>query len=419
MDDIFELGKKDAVRNYVLTPPQMGMYIENKRNPDSVMYNCTICLSGKRGELNLDRLTEAIKMVVDNHVAFRVRIDDSMGTPVMKEMEDFHLDIPVIETDDLIKEKKCLIRPFDLKNENLIRCYILLCKEECEIVFDMHHIIIDGISFGGIVLKEIAAIYEGRSIIPEKISQLDLSIAQKYLEQTEEYMQAEQYYKDYLYSYEKPETMIEDFENHPSVQNHPAGVCEVSVRDEYNGISMKRWAKDNKLSAATMFLAAHQYIYARFAGTDRAISILATHGRYHQKMSDTVGMMVASIPIYTTVRDEEMVMDYLKNVRIDLKNGMKNSIYPLLKISENYDFSDGVIFGYEGNIIADWKIGESTFSMKYLPWNTTSDKLNILVFEEKDGYTVRATYRADLYCEEHIRGMILRLILSEVKKLRV
>ena len=415
IDDIFELAKKDPVKNYVLTPPQMEMYIENKRNPDSVMYNCAICLPCKRGDLDLDRLIEAIQKAVDNHVAFRVRIDDSGKMPVMKEIKDFHLEIPMIETDDLIKEKKRLIRPFDLKNENLIRCYILLCEEDCEILFDMHHIIIDGTSFGNIVLKEIATLYEGGMIVPEKISQLDLSIAQKYLEQTEEYASAEQYYKEYLGDYEKPETMMEDFENHTSVINHPAGICEVSVKDDYNGISLKKWAKEHHLSAATMFLAAQQYSYARFAGTNRAMSFLATHGRYHKEIFDTVGMMVATVPMYIIFQEEETVEDFLRTVRTNLKDGMKNGIYPLLKIAEKHDISDSVLFGYEGKITQDWQIAGLSIPHLYLPWDTTSDKLGILVFEEKDGYRVRATYRADLYCEENIRAYLdtFEQILSE------
>lgn len=415
LDNIFDLAKKDSEKVYVLTPPQMEMYIENKRNPDSVMYNCAICFPCKKGDLNLQKLSEAIKKAVDNHAAFRVRIDDSGKMPVMKEIKDFHLDIPVIETDDLVKEKKRLIRPFDLKNENLIRCYILLCKDECEILFDMHHIIIDGTSFGHVVLKEIATLYEGGSIATEKISQLDLSIAQKYLEQTEEYASAGQYYKEYLSTYEKPETMIEDFEDHPSVINHPAGICEVSVRDDYNGISLKSWAKEHHLSAATMFLAAQQYSYARFAGTDRAMSFLATHGRYHKEVFDTVGMMVATVPIYTTIREEETVEDFLRGVRTHLKDGMKNGIYPLLKIAEEHDVSDSVLFGYEGKITQDWQIAGVSLPHLYLPWDTTSDKLGILVFEEKDGYRVRATYRADLYREENIKAYLdtFETILSE------
>ena len=93
--------KKDE---YPLTPIQMGLYLDYLQHPQSTRYNIPYMYKFKKGELDKERLIEAIKKAVNNHIGLKVRIQNSDGTPVMILRDNFDFDIKVIKTDNTEKE---------------------------------------------------------------------------------------------------------------------------------------------------------------------------------------------------------------------------------------------------------------------------------------------------------------------------
>ena len=72
------------MKEYPLTPSQMGVYLACINDPDSLIYNSPLCYNFDKGTVDIERLKSAVETAVKNHEALRYYIDTSSGEPVMK-----------------------------------------------------------------------------------------------------------------------------------------------------------------------------------------------------------------------------------------------------------------------------------------------------------------------------------------------
>lgn len=98
---------------------------------------------------------------------------------------------------------------------------------------DFHHIISDGTSVS-VICNDIALAYDGKELEPEKFSQLDLSVFEEKLEETEEYQKSKNYYDSIFSAVESKSEITEDLQriqrlrinrtvllNYPRTENSP------------------------------------------------------------------------------------------------------------------------------------------------------------------------------------------------------
>ncbi|MDE9590791.1 condensation domain-containing protein, partial [Xenorhabdus bovienii] len=76
-----------------------------------------------------------------------------------------------------------LIQPFDLAEPPLIKLYLVELEPERHVmVWDIHHIVLDGLS-GNIIFQELMQLYRGESLAPVRAQYRDyLSHEQAYLQ---------------------------------------------------------------------------------------------------------------------------------------------------------------------------------------------------------------------------------------------
>lgn len=104
----------------------------------------------------------------------------------MKLRDSVEFDIPVVQVNNLEQAGKDFVKPFDLEKDILFRFAIFECGDKSMFAMDFHHIISDGTSVS-VICNDIALAYDGKELEPEKFSQLDLSVFEEKLEETEEY----------------------------------------------------------------------------------------------------------------------------------------------------------------------------------------------------------------------------------------
>ena len=197
--DLIAESVKEAkeLKEYPLTPSQMGIYFACVSNPAGTMYNIPLCFTFKLSDgIDIEALVAAVKGAIKNHESLKFRIDDSSGSPVMRPCS-IKVDIPVINSSDseLSKIKSDFVKPFDLKNDTLFRILIVKTETKLCLLCDFHHIVFDGTS-SSVLFGEVSALYSGREIEPEYIGQFGMSVFEQKFEQTEEYKQAHDFYEN-------------------------------------------------------------------------------------------------------------------------------------------------------------------------------------------------------------------------------
>ncbi|WP_313563796.1 condensation domain-containing protein, partial [Ruminiclostridium cellobioparum] len=150
---------------YPVSSAQKRMYITSRFDGIGIGYNTPMAVIAE-GNIDSEKFEEAVKALIRRHEVFRTSFEvvgDEVVQRIHKEL-DFsieYLEVSEEETDNIVKK---FIKPFDLGIAPLLRVGLIKQnKNKYVIIWDMHHIITDGVSLG-LLLKEFTAFYEGRVV---------------------------------------------------------------------------------------------------------------------------------------------------------------------------------------------------------------------------------------------------------------
>ncbi|MHC5767665.1 MAG: amino acid adenylation domain-containing protein [Nostoc sp.] len=148
---------------------QQGLWFINQLTPDSPTYNIPIVISLK-GCINLAILQDSLNEIIRRHEVLRTSFTVVDGQPVQVINQAPPLilaveDLRSLPEEEHLQEAQRLAtefaqQPFDLSAQSLLRAKILqLSEKNYHLIITLHHIIADGWSIG-ILIKEIAVLYE-------------------------------------------------------------------------------------------------------------------------------------------------------------------------------------------------------------------------------------------------------------------
>ncbi|EPY07128.1 peptide synthetase 3, partial [Paenibacillus alvei TS-15] len=101
-------------------------------------------------------------------------------------------DLP--EEEAIAQRVSAFVRPFDLGQGPLLRVGLIeLSRERHLLLFDMHHIISDGVSMN-VLVQEFARLYEGDSLPELRIQYKDYAVWQQKLAQSEKMKEQEAFW---------------------------------------------------------------------------------------------------------------------------------------------------------------------------------------------------------------------------------
>ncbi|MCP5052160.1 MAG: polyketide synthase, partial [bacterium] len=164
-----------------------------------------------------ERFTEALNKLMDRHETLRTSFRLINGEPVQRVHREVEL-----ETEYRERERKsgCVdfIRPFDLSRAPLLRLGLIKMEEDRHILmFDMHHIISDGVSIA-IFLKEFMDLYAAKNPGPLLLQYKDFAQWQHRRLASGKFEKQEIYW-------------LERFSHEPPVLNMPTDFPRPAVQD--------------------------------------------------------------------------------------------------------------------------------------------------------------------------------------------
>jgi acyl carrier protein len=148
---------------------QQRLWFLDQLEPGSGFYNTPAAVR-LTGQLDLGALERTLNEVVRRHEVLRTRFVTLDGEAVQVISPAVRLTMPVVDLSEMaVEEREAEARrlaavevrsPFDLSAGPLLRVKLLRLGEEEQIVlFNMHHVVSDGWS-RGILVREVAALYE-------------------------------------------------------------------------------------------------------------------------------------------------------------------------------------------------------------------------------------------------------------------
>lgn len=394
---------------YDLSSAQKRMYILNKMEGHSTVYNeCHRILI--EGKLDRNKLESAFQQFVNRHEIMRTGFEMIESGPVQIVYDDVDFKIPFakVKEEDVLKVTDEFIQPFDLRKPPLIRASLLeVAKERHILLLDVHHIIIDGASFG-ILIKEIQALYRGSALRPLRIQYKDFANWQNKYLVSNAIKKQEEYWKQ-QFSDGIPVLNMPTDHPRPAVQSFHGRWYYFKL----DSIQTDRLKSICGITNTTLFMllyAAFNVLLHRYSSQEDIVVGIPVSGRNHEDVKNIAGMFVNTLPIRTSPKSNCKFSEYLEAVKETILKGLENQDYQyenlVDKLSVQRELNRNplfdILFSMQNTDIPDIQL--DGLSMKQCKVDSHKSKfdLSLLAAEKNNELEFGLEYCTDLFEEYSI-----------------
>ena len=383
--------KREIQENYPLTNTQEGIFIECTANMGSTIYNIPYLLKLDK-KVDLDKLAEAIDSTVAAHPYLKTRLFMSDEGEVLQKRDD-----ALTYKTQIINgmNRETLVRPYMLFNEQLFRFEIHRTCDGNYLFLDIHHIVADGTSLG-IILNDINRAYSGEKLEVEEYTSYDLALDNRDALASDAYKNAENYYKSVFENAGGSINFYPDKSGAaPTAEMYHRETSEFSVQD------VKAFCKKHGITENVFFISAFGITLGKYNFRKDAVFTTIYHGRNDSRLSDTVGMLVKTLPVYCDFSGS--TADCLNAVQQQLINSMNNDIYPFSQISHEFNIKADAMVIYQGDNFTFDNIGGEYAQEEPVQLNAAKAPVSISISIERNKFVFEIEYRGDMYNEETIK----------------
>ncbi|EJL22783.1 edeine biosynthesis hybrid PKS-NRPS EdeI [Brevibacillus sp. BC25] len=299
---------------YPATSSQQRIYVLEQMQEGAVAYNIpTIMLL--EGELDREAFERAFVSLVQRHESLRTSfsIVDGDLMQTIQPSVDFTLAYSEVDENEAKRTVEQFIQPFDLSKAPLVRGMLIrIDVNKHLLLFDMHHIISDGVSIN-ILIREFFQLYQGLELPELRIQYKDYSV-----------WQSEQLGNGVLAAQEKfwlkeldgelPVLNLPTDHPRPSVQSFEGDVLTFEIPQERTE-KILALAKNNGSTLYMTLLGALTIMLSKYAGEEDIIIGSPVAGRHHADLENIVGVFLNTLAMRNFPRSDRTVADFLQEVK--------------------------------------------------------------------------------------------------------
>ena len=414
LEELIESAK--GMQYYPLTENQLGVYYECVKNPDATKYIIPTTVRFAAGDVDVDRLKDAVVETIELHPYLKTRIVTHDGELMQKRCDDAVIeDIEIVKVESISDDEiiKNDVGPISLEDSQLFKFKIYETPDEVVLFSNFHHIITDGVSQNNL-FRDIADVYENRVIEEEIVDGYTYSVIEKELEASERYQSAKEFFDDKL---------TQGFESTvltPDLNGDPEKGKIKYFNETIDSQLINEFCNDNSVSKNTLFISSVILGLNKFTFSDKTLMTTIFNGRSSPNYFNTQGFLVKTIPFLINNENRKLsIMDFIKSVDQTWKDVLKNSIYPYTNIAEKYQLKPEFFYAYNEFLGSDeLKINNKSYRPQELAdaeLITVDSKITLSIFDNGDEFKIQLAYNDELYSEDYIKTFIesLKDILAQ------
>lgn len=427
-DSIPPVEKKEY---YPMSFIQKRIFILTEMNTTSTAYNNIFALIVE-GNVDRERLEEAVAALTRRHESLRTSFDliDDESVQIVQDRVDFNIRYidPEISTDPVSSREAIekwireFIKPFDIRKAPLMRMTLVtLDREKYLLLFDMHHLITDGVSFS-VLTKDFIALYEKKSLPPLTLQYKDFSQWQSCGKGKEEIEKQETYWLRQFQDGVPVVNLRTDFPR-PAVQSFE-GEQIVLFLDNTGLESLRRLIKETETTLYILLLAVCNVLLFKYTGQEDIVvgSPVAARGRV--ELENLIGMFINALVLRNFPGDRVSFSEFLAEVKENSLTAFENQDYPFGKLIEkikwNKDLSRNPLYDFELLVQNIEETELKTGDLSFLPYafdsKTAQVDITLEVRELQDGLSFKFIYCTALFRRETMEQFIgyFREVLTTV-----
>ncbi|CAH1206501.1 Gramicidin S synthase 2 [Paenibacillus plantiphilus] len=323
---------------YPVSPAQRRMLILQQLEGAEVSYNMPGVLT-MAGPLDRSRLETAFARLVARHESLRTSFEWVDGEPVQRVHEAIPFTIfwESCSEGEVASRVEAFIRPFDLETAPLLRVGLLrLAEERHVLLYDMHHIISDGVSMG-VLEQEFAALYRGDDLTPLRIQYKDYAVWQNERLGAEELAKQEDYWKD-VFSGELPVLAMPTDHARPAVRSFEGDGIGFTVEAELVE-RLRQVGADQGATLYMVLLAAYTALLSKYTGQVDIVVGTPVAGRPHADLEQMIGMFVGTLALRNYPSGEKRFAAFVEEVKQRVLQAFAHQDYPFEELVEKLDLA--------------------------------------------------------------------------------
>ncbi|MBR4536380.1 MAG: amino acid adenylation domain-containing protein [Bacteroidales bacterium] len=378
-----------------LSKSQYGLYVECVAHQGEICYNISY-IYVLDGSLDEEKLKTAIETTVAAHPTLFTRIElNEQGEPMqtIDDSETFRLEIEHIT--DIEAEKQGMVMPFDLYNDRLFRIRLLKDAEHFYFFIDIHHIIADGSALK-VILADMEAAYNSKTLEPETMTLADVAKAEAEKRKTPVFEEDKQWYAQHFDCGDCYSPLLPDKDETESQQGRMTRTMNV------DNVRLDAFCKEHGIFKSTFFTAVYSYLLAKFNNEQEALFNTIYSGRSDERLAHTVAMLVKTLPVYATFTDNTTVLEFLKAEQEQMTGCRQHDSYAFSDMVSDLNLQIASFFAWHGNVLDNMEISGKPMKAIQMCNTTLEVPFYVKALIIDDHYCVEAEYKANVYSEQLI-----------------
>ncbi|MEH2060576.1 MAG: condensation domain-containing protein [Nostoc sp.] len=402
---------------------QERLWFLNELEPDNPFYNVPIAVR-LTGKLHQETLEQSLNEVVERHEALRTSFLAIKGRPVQVIAPNVKLTLPVLELPEATLAEALRVatefaqKSFDLSESPLLRVQLLYLKpEEHILLFTMHHIIADGWSIG-ILIQELAAIYQAISHgLPSPLSKLPIQYAD-FADWQRKWLQGEilhtqlDYWKQQLsgnlsvlqLTTDRPRPGIQTFTGKKQFLAFPKALSE----------AVKELNQREGVTQFMTLIAVFKTLLYCYTNQQEILVGSPVAGRTRSETQGLIGFFINTLVLRTNLSGNPSFRALLARVREVALGAYAHQELPFEKLVEELhperDLSHNplfqVMFILQNAPIPSIELPELTLHPLEVDSGTSKFDLKFSIWESSEGFNGSLEYKTELFDHKTIARMI-------------
>ena len=311
---------------YAVSAAQKRLYILDKLEGANTAYNIPMAMMVD-GPLDIERLEETIKKLIDRHEALRTSFSfiDEEVVQIIHDKVDFEVELLEKDESEIQGGINAFIRPFDLAVAPLIRVALIkLSKDKHILMWDIHHIVTDGVTMG-IITREFAAIYSGRELPSLRLQYKDFSEWQNSILHRE-LMDVQMQYWLKIFEGEIPLLDMPTDYPRPSVQSFEGDTLGFRIDRELVE-KLHTIASETGTTNYMVILSIYNIMLSKYTGQEDIVVGTPIAGRHHADLEEVAGVFVNTLAMRNYPLKEYSFYEFLEKVRDNSLKAFQNQDY--------------------------------------------------------------------------------------------
>jgi hypothetical protein len=422
---------------FPLSFAQQRLWFIDQLEPGNIALNLSLSI-GLKGSLNVKALEASFQELVNRHEVLRTTFTTLQGQPVQVISPNLSLELAVVDLQALPaneRESKMLQlataeahQPFDLTKDTLLRVTLLqLAKSEYALLLTMHHIISDGWSVG-VLVREIAALYEAYSsgklsALPQlPIQYVDFAVWQRKWLQGGKLETQLAYWQQQLGG-ELPVLQLPTDFPRPAIQTF-RGKRQQLVLPKSLSEQLKTWNQQEGITLFMVLLAALQTLLYWYTGQEDIVIGTDIANRNQAETKDLIGFFINQLVLRINLSGNSSFEDLLRQVREvalgaythqDLPfDKLVNTLNPLRNMAHAPLFQVKLVL--ENTQIPSLQLKGVNATPLRIEKKTTQLDLLWEVVETEQGIVVVLEYNTDLFLDQTATRMLknFEILLNQI-----